>query len=311
MSKPILLVTRPLPQAMLDALGQFGEVQVIDLNATAIPNGDIVVSTPLDPIRSETLARLPASVGLIANIGIGLDHIDLRAARERGIAVSNTPVVTEDTADLTLALLMATCRKLSASERYLRADNWAAGMGQLGIRVHSKTLGIIGLGAIGQAVARRAKGFGMTVIYSNRSRNVAAEEALGGARYCETLDELLAEADIVSLNCDLNPQTHHIINADTLAKMKPGAVLINSGRGPLVDEAALIEALKHGHLGGAGLDVYEFEPNVSPELMTFDNVTLLPHIGSATQECRADMAKRVCMNIGHFIQQGAPLDSCN
>lgn len=310
MSKPTILVTRPLPQAMLDALGQFGSVETIDLNATSIPAGDIVVSTPLDPIRGETLARLPGSVGLIANIGIGLDHVDLPAARERGIAVSNTPVVTEDTADLAMALLMATCRKLSASERYLRNDDWASGMGQLGIRVHGKTLGIIGMGAIGEAVARRAKGFGMEIIYSNRGRKPEVEATLG-ARFCENRDELLAEADIISLNCDLNPATHHIIDAGAFDKMKPGAVLINAGRGPLVDEAALIDALKAGKLGAAGLDVYEFEPQVSPELMAFDNVTLLAHIGSATQECRADMARRVCMNIANFLQQGAPLDACN
>ncbi len=310
MSKPVILVTRPLPQAMLDALAQFGEVQIIDLNAASLPAANIVVSTPLDPIRGEALARLPESVGLIANIGIGLDHVDLPAARERGIAVSNTPVVTEDTADLTMALLMATCRKLSSSERYLRNDDWASGMGQLGIRVHGKTLGIIGMGAIGEAVARRAKGFGMEILYSNRGRKAEVEEALG-ARFCDSRDELLAEADIISLNCDLNPNTHHIIDADAFNKMKPGAVLINAGRGPLVDEAALIDALKAGKLGAAGLDVYEFEPNVNPELMDFDNVTLLAHIGSATQECRADMAKRVCMNIANFIQQGAPLDCCN
>ncbi len=310
MTRPTILVTRPLPQAMIDALSQFGDVDTVDLNAQSIPAGDIIVSTPLDPIRGETLTRLPESVKLIANIGIGLDHVDLPAARERGIAVSNTPVVTEDTADLTMALLLSTCRKLSASERYLRSDDWTSGMGQLGIRVHGKTLGIIGMGAIGEAVARRAKGFGMEIIYSNRGPRPDVEEALG-ARFCESRDALLAEADIVSLNCDLNPNTHHIIDADALEKMKPGAVLINAGRGPLIDEAALIAALKTGKLGAAGLDVYEFEPQVSPELMEFDNVTLLAHIGSATQECRADMAKRVCMNIGHFLQQGTPLDSCN
>ncbi|TCK09082.1 2-hydroxyacid dehydrogenase [Marinobacterium mangrovicola] len=310
MSKPTLLVTRPLPQPMVDALGQFGEVQIVDLTADTIPAGDIIVTTPLDPIKGEVLAKLPKSVRLIANIGIGVDHVDLSAARELGIAVSNTPVVTEDTADLAMALLLATCRKLSASERYLRADDWVSGMGQTGIRVHGKTLGIIGMGAIGQALARRAQGFGMEIIYTNRSPNPDAEAALG-ARFCETKEQLLAEADIVSLNCDLNPNTRHIIDAEALSQMKPGAVLINAGRGPLVDEAALIKALESGHLGGAGLDVYEFEPQVSPGLTAFDNVTLLAHIGSATQECRADMARRVCVNIAAFIQQGAPQDCCN
>lgn len=310
MSKPTILVTRPLPQPMLDALGQFGEVQIVDLTAESIPEGDIIVATPLDPIKGDVLAKLPTSVRLIANIGIGVDHVDLSAARELGIAVSNTPVVTEDTADLAMALLLATCRRLSASERYLRAGDWASGMGQLGIRVHGKTLGIIGMGAIGQALARRAQGFGMEIIYTNRGRKPEVEEAFG-ARFCETKEQLLAEADIVSLNCDLNPNTRHIIDAQALSQMKPGAVLINAGRGPLVDEAALIQALESGHLGGAGLDVYEFEPQVSPALTGFDNVTLLAHIGSATQECRADMARRVCMNIAAFIQQGAPQDCCN
>ncbi len=310
MSNTRILVSRPLPQPMLDALSQFGSVEIVDLNQATLPEGDILVSTPLDGIRGETLARLPKSLKLIANIGVGLDHIDLPAARELGIAVSNTPVVTEDTADLAFALILASCRRLSASERYLRSDDWAAGMGQLGIRVHGKTLGIIGMGAIGEAVARRAKGFGMDILYTSRGPKPAVEASLG-ARFCPTLDDLLTQADIVSLNCDLNPQTHHIINTDALNKMKSGAVLINAGRGPLIDEDALIEALKAGQLGAVGLDVYEYEPQVSPALMEFNNVTLTPHIGSATQECRAEMAKRVCMNIGHFLQQGAPKDSCN
>lgn len=310
MSNTRILVSRPLPQPMLDALGQFGSVEVVDLNQTSLPEGDILVSTPMDGIRGETLARLPNSLKLIANIGVGLDHIDLPAARELGVAVSNTPVVTEDTADLAFALMLASCRKLSASERFLRSDDWASGMGQLGIRVHGKTLGIVGMGAIGEAVARRAKGFGMNILYTSRGAKPAVETSLG-ARFCSSLDDLLTQADIVSLNCDLNPQTHHLINADALSKMKPGAVLINAGRGPLIDEEALIKALKAGQLGAVGLDVYEYEPQVSPALMEFNNVTLTPHIGSATQECRADMAKRVCMNIGHFLQQGSPMDNCN
>lgn len=310
MNKPIIILTRPLPQPMVDALGQFGVVRVMDSTETAIGEGNILVSTPLDPISAGLIDRLPASVGLIANIGVGIDHVDLAAARQRGIAVSNTPVVTEDTADLAMTLMLATCRRLGVSERHLRNDDWAAGVSQLGQRVHGKTLGIVGFGAIGQAVARRARGFNMTILYHGPNPKPDAEAELG-ARYCAKLDELLTEADIVSLNCDLNAATRHLINANTLAKMKPNAVLINTGRGPLIDEAALVEALHNGQLGGVGLDVYEFEPRVSPQLMQFDRVTLSPHIGSATQECRGDMARRVCMNIARFVQQGAPLDNCN
>ncbi|GGO78988.1 D-glycerate dehydrogenase [Marinobacterium nitratireducens] len=309
MSNAIILLTRPLPQPMIDALGQFGEVRVMDASEN-IGEGNILVSTPLDPIDADLIARLPESLGLIANIGVGIDHIDLAAARARGIAVSNTPVVTEDTADLAFTLILATCRRLGIAERHLRNDDWAAGVSQMGQRVHGKTLGIVGFGAIGQAVARRARGFNMNIIYHGRSAKPEAEAEIG-ARYCETLEELLAEADIVSLNCDLNDSTRHLINADTLAKMKPNATLINTGRGPLIDEAALVDALKNGQLGGVGLDVYEFEPKVTPELKEFDRVTLSPHIGSATQECRGDMARRVCMNIAQFVQQGAPGDCCN
>lgn len=310
MSPPIILVIRQLPAPMMAALQQFGEVRLLDPAAAEIPPGKLLVSTALDPVPAALIERLPASLGLIANIGVGYDNIDLAAATQRGIAVSNTPVVTEDTADLVFALLLATCRRLSASESHLRGGNWAAGAAQLGQRVHGKRLGIVGLGAIGQAVARRARGFNMPILYHGPSPKPEAAASLD-ARFCPTLEELLREADIVSLNCALTAQTRHLINAETLALLKPGAVLINAGRGPLVDENALVEALRAGHLGGAGLDVFEFEPQVTPALLAFDNVTLLPHIGSATGECRMDMARRVCANIGQFLQHGAPLDRCN
>ncbi|WP_020681328.1 2-hydroxyacid dehydrogenase [Marinobacterium rhizophilum] len=310
MGNTTIIVSRPLPPAMMEALGQFGSLRVVDLGQPLPDDGDILVSTPMDPVTADVIDQLPTSLRLIANIGVGTDNIDLAAARDRGIVVSNTPVVTEDTADLTLALMLATCRRLSISERHLRAGNWTAGVAQLGQRVHGKRLGIIGFGAIGQAVAQRARGFNMEILYHGPHRKPEAEAALG-ARYCATLDQLLAEADIVSLNCALTEQTRHLLNAESLAKMKPGAVVINTGRGPLIDEAALVEALRCGHLGAVGLDVFEFEPEITPALREFDNVTLLPHIGSATAECRMDMARRVCANIGQFLQQGAPLDRCH
>ncbi len=310
MSKPIILVIRQLPPAMMAALQQFGDVRLLDPSATEIPAGTVLVSSAVDPVPAALIGRLPTSVGLIANIGVGYDNIDLTAATQRGIAVSNTPVVTEDTADLVFALLLATCRRLSASERHLRDGNWTAGASQLGQRVHGKRLGIVGFGAIGQAVARRARGFNMSVLYHGPAPSPDAAAALE-ARFCPTLEELLREADIVSLNCILKAQTRHLMNAETLAMLKPGAVLINAGRGPLVDENALVDALRAGNLGGVGLDVFEFEPKVTPALLEFDNVTLLPHIGSATGECRMDMARRVCANIGQFLQHGVPLDRCN
>lgn len=310
MDQPLILLIRQLPAALITALQQFGEVRVLDAAASEIPAGQVLVSTAVDPVPAALIERLPATFKLIANIGVGFDNIDLNTATQRGIAVSNTPVVTEDTADLVMALMLATCRRLSASERYLRDGNWAAGASQLGQRGHGKTLGIVGLGAIGQAVARRAKGFDMTILYHGPHRDQKAETELG-ATYCANLAELLGQADIVSLNCTLNAETRHLLNAQTLAQLKPGAVLINAGRGPLIDEQALVAALRSGHLGAAGLDVFEFEPSVTPELLSFDNVTLLPHIGSATGECRSDMARRVCANILHFLQRGAPLDRCN
>ncbi len=314
MSTPTLLIMRPLPSAMIDALKQFGQVRVLTaeegIGNASIDEGQVLVSTALDPVHPALIERLPATLGLIANIGVGTDNIDLAAARDRGITVSNTPVVTEDTADLTLALMLATCRRLSASERHLRDDNWAAGAAQLGQRVHGKRLGIIGFGAIGQAVARRARGFDMSILYHGPNPKPEAEAELG-AQYCSTLEQLLAESDIISLNCALTEQTHHLLDAETLAKLKPGAVVINTGRGPLIDEAALVDALRSGQVGAAGLDVFEFEPEITPALREFDNVTLLPHIGSATGECRMDMARRVCANIGQFLSQGKPIDRCN
>ncbi|MEJ2532649.1 MAG: D-glycerate dehydrogenase [Halioglobus sp.] len=311
MIENVLVTARTVPQPMIGALEQFGEVRPCDADPGPdhLAGARVYVSTSVDPVPAEMIERFGPEMGLIANLGVGTDNIDLAAAGARGIQVSNTPVVTEDTADLTLALMLATCRRLSACERHLRAGDWAAGARILGQRVHGKTLGIVGFGAIGQAVARRAAGFGMQILYHGPHRKQEAEGGLDAA-FCADLTQLLQASDIVSLNCPLIPETRHLINRDSLAQMKSGAVLINTGRGPLVDEAALVEALASGHLGGAGLDVFEFEPEVTPQLLAFDNVTLLPHIGSATGECRSDMAQRAIANIQAFLTAGAPLDRC-
>ncbi len=310
MNRPTIIVTQPLPEALMHALAQLGKVRVLVGNEGPPKGSRILVTTATDSVSARMIAGFPESLGLIANIGVGTDNVDLEAARKRDIAVSNTPVVTEDTADLTMALLLASCRRLGESERYLRDGNWEAGANQLGLRVHGKTLGIVGFGAIGQAVARRAQGFGMPVIYHGPNRKPQAESELKAA-YRAELAQLLAEADVISLNCALSSSTRHILNRETLAMTKPGAVIINTGRGSLIDEDALIDALKSGHLGGAGLDVFEFEPQVTPALLTLDKVTLLPHTGSATKECRADMAQRTLANIQKFLHEGTPLDRCN
>ena len=311
MSEPVIILARELPGPFVQLLGQYGEVRgaADDLAEADSTDARIYVSTSVDPVDAAVIERLPAGVGLVANVGVGIDKIDLTAAHSRGILVSNTPCVAEDTADLTMALLLAACRRLSASERLLRGGDWAIAQGIQGQRVQGKTLGIIGFGAIGQAVARRAKGFDMNIIYHGPGPKTAAEQATG-AVYRDSLEALLAESDIVSLNCPLTASTHHLLNAETLARMKPGAVLVNTGRGALVDEVALAEALAGGQLGAAGLDVYEFEPRVTPALLELDNVTLLPHIGSAAAECRMDMALRAAANIEAFLAHGKPLDNC-
>ncbi|PLW70732.1 2-hydroxyacid dehydrogenase [Pseudohalioglobus lutimaris] len=309
MPRPVIVVARQLPPLFMDAIASLGEVRVFDATAPAqsLEGASVWLGSAVDALTADRIASFPDSIGLIANIGVGTDNIDLNAAAKRRLQISNTPVVTEDTADLAMALLLATCRRLSASERLLREGDFAAGAGQQGIRVHGKTLGIVGFGAIGQAVARRASGFAMRVIYHGPRPRPEAE-AVTGASFCEQLAQLLAEADIVSLHCPLTDATRHLFDAGTFAQMKAGAVLINTGRGALVDESALVDALAGNQLGGAGLDVFEFEPEVTPALKRFDNVTLLPHIGSATGECRADMAMRALANISAFLEQGRPLD---
>ena len=309
MTTPRIAVAHPLPDAFIQALEQLGEVFVMGPDMQDMDNVSVIVASAMHPIDADFVSRCPDSVGLVANIGVGTDNIDFDAVKSRNIAVSNTPVVTEDTADLTMALLLATCRRLSTAERLLRAGDFESGSFQLGLRVHGKTLGIVGFGAIGQAVAKRAHGFDMDIIYHGPNRKQAAEKALD-AKFCDELDSLLQQADIISLNCALTTETRHILNRERLAKVKAGAVIINTGRGALIDEAALIEALESGHLGGAGLDVYEFEPAVSTGLLKFDNVTLLPHIGSSTGVCRQEMAMRVINNIRAFFETGSPVDAC-
>jgi lactate dehydrogenase-like 2-hydroxyacid dehydrogenase len=296
--KPILVLTMPLPFPELKANGESIETRLFDGDFSVFDNAQVICSTALNVIDSDFIAQLPSSIKLIANIGVGYDNIDLVAATEKGIAVTNTPVVTEDTADLAFSLILAASRQLTANEKFLRDGQWSITnpIGCLGKTVHGAKLGIIGFGEIGQAVARRAKAFNMDISYHGPRRKVDAEAKLE-ATYFENLTDMLATSDIISINCPLNKNTRHIINEETLATMKPDAILINTGRGQLVDETALVTVMKKGHLFAAGLDVFEHEPEIHAELLALTNVTLTPHIGSATSQCRGAMAACAIGNI--------------
>lgn len=296
--KPILVMTRPLPFPELKANGESIETRLFEGAFNVFDNAQVICSTALDAINHDFIVQLPESIKLIANIGVGYDNIDLAAATAKGIAVTNTPVVTEDTADLAFSLILAASRQLTANEKFLRNGQWSATnpIGCLGKTVHGAKLGIIGFGEIGQAVARRAKAFNMEIFYHGPRRKIDAEATLK-ATYVENLPEMLAQSDIISINCPLNENTHHLINTEAIYAMKPDAVLINTGRGPLIDESALVDAMKKGHLFAAGLDVFEHEPEIHDQLLTLPNVTLTPHIGSATSQCRGAMAACAIGNI--------------
>ena len=263
-----------------------------------------------DAIDNNLISKLPESVKLIATISAGTQHIDISAATKRGIQVSNTPgVVAEDTADLTIGLMISVCRRLVDLDGIMRRGNWQGFKVDdplCGLRVWGKTIGIIGLGGIGKAVARRARAFRMPVLYHNRNRDLAAEKELG-ARYCPELYDLLSLSDIVSIHCPLTAETHHLIDEEALQAMKPSSVLINAARGGVVDEESLIYALQNGWIAGAGLDVYKNEPDFNSSLM-MENVVLSPHVGTATTEARDDMGFRVIENIEVFLETGTPKD---
>ena len=264
-----------------------------------------------DRLDAEFIASLPDTIKLIACISAGTEHVDIAAAAARGIVVANTPdVVTEETADMTFALLLGLCRRLVQGDTLIRTNRWQ-GLSiddpNSGSRVWGKTLGIIGLGGIGAAVARRAAAFRMPVVYHSRTPKPEAERECG-ARYCATLDELLEISDVVSLHCPLTEQTRNLMDANALSKMKPSAVLINTARGAIVDEAALSDALIQGKIAGAGLDVFVSEPVVGEHLTSLDNVLLSPHVGTATTETRDEMGLRVIENIKTFLSTGQPRD---
>jgi glyoxylate reductase len=318
-SKPVVVVTRRLPDAvetrmmeLFDARLNLGDeaLGLAGLKA-AVADADVLVPTVTDRITRAVIESAGPRLKLIANYGTGIDHIDLAACAERGILVTNTPdVLTEDTADMTMALILAVPRRLAEGERVLRAGRWCgwSPTWMLGNRVSGKRLGIIGMGRIGQAVARRAKGFGIAIHYHNRRRLPVEIETELEATYWESLDQMLARMDIISVNCPRTPASYHMLSARRLALLRPVAFVVNTSRGEVIDESALAELLLAGKIAGAGLDVFEREPAVDPRLLKLDNVVLLPHMGSATVEGRIEMGERAIINIRTFIDGHTPPD---
>jgi glyoxylate reductase len=279
--------------------------------AAAMADCDVLVPTVTDSIDVDLIAAAPPRLKLIANYGAGVNHIALAAAKAKGIMVTNTPgVFTDDTADLTMALILNVPRRLGEGHRLMRSGEWQgwSPTGMLGHRIGGKTLGIIGLGRIGEAVALRVRAFGLNIIYNKRHRLPASVEEELGIIYEPDLDRLVARADIVSLHCPLTAETDKLINAERIAMMKPDAYIINSSRGELIDEDALIAALENGRIAGAGLDVYTHEPAVDSRLFAIPNVVLLPHLGSATFEGREASGERVIANIRMWADGHRPPD---
>jgi glyoxylate reductase len=277
----------------------------------AVREADVLVPTVTDRIDADLIDQAGDSLGLIASFGAGVDHIDLAAARTRKIIVTNTPgVFTDDTADLTMALIIGVPRRLREGTALIRRHQWTgwAPSTLLGRKLGGKTLGIVGMGRIGQAVAFRARAFGLRTIYHNRHRLPQAVETMLGAEYMADLDPLLARADIVSLHCPATEQTRGLIGAERIAAMKPGATIVNTARADLIDYEAMIAALESGHLGGAGLDVFPEEPKVDDRLVALPNVIAQPHIGSATIEGREASGEKVIANIRFWADGHRPPD---
>ena len=318
-AKPRVFVTRRLPQPIEARMLELFDVTLnhddrpLDAQALkeAVAGCEILVPTVTDRIDAAVLARAGPELRLIANFGTGVDHIDLNAARARGLVVTNTPgVLTEDTADMAIALMLAVARRIFEGARLLAAGQWSgwSPTGLLGQRLKGRRLAIVGMGRIGRAVARRARAFGMEIHYHNRRPLPDAVAGELAAQYWDDLDAMLAASDIVSIHCPLTPDTHHLLSAERLARLPAHAILINTARGEIVDEAALAERLAAGVLAGAGLDVYEHEPAVEPALLALPNVVALPHMGSATEEGRIAMGEKVLINIRSFVDGHAPPD---
>jgi glyoxylate reductase len=308
MIRPVVAVTRKLPAPVEARMNELFDARfnaddhamTADQIITACHGADVLAPTVTDTIDAGVIESLPPGLCLIANFGVGVNHIDLAAAAARGIGVTNTPdVLTDDTADLAMALLLSAARRVVEGDRLARGGKWGGWNPtfMVGHRVSGKRLGIIGMGRIGQAVARRANGFGMDIHYHNRSRLAPGIEGELQASWCEDLDEMLATMDLISVNCPQTPDTLHLLNATRLDLIQPHAIIVNTARGGIIDEAALAERLADRRIAAAGLDVYEFEPAIHSTLLTLENVVLAPHLGSATHEGRIAMGEKVVQNI--------------
>lgn len=316
---PKLIVTRRLPAQVEARMRELFDVELNESDrpmtqaelAAAAARCDVLVPTITDAIDAEVIAAGKGRLGLIANFGNGVDHIDLKAARAARVIVTNTPgVLTADTADMTMALILSVPRRLAEGEKLVRSGNWTgwSPAAMLGHRIDGKTLGIIGMGRIGRAVARRARAFDLSIVYHNRHRLPEAVEQELDARYEPDLDRLLQDSDIVSIHCPHTPETENLIDARRIGLLGRHVYLINTARGSIVDEAALIDRLERGEIAGAGLDVFTHEPAVDPRLLALDNVVLLPHMGSATYEGRMETGERVIANIRHWADGHRPRD---
>jgi glyoxylate reductase len=318
--RPVVFVTRKLPDVVETRMMELFQTK---LNADdhamskaelieAVKTADVLVPTVTDRIDKTILMQAGDQLKLIANFGTGVDNIDVETAIARGITVSNTPgVLTEDTADMTMALIMAVSRRLIEGAKVIGSDNTWQGWSptwMLGSRISGKRIGIIGMGRIGTALARRAKAFGMQIHYHNRKSVNPKVEAELDATYWESLDQMLARMDIISINCPHTPATYHLLSARRLKLMKKDAILVNTARGEVIDENALARMLEAGELGGAGLDVFENEPAVNPRLLKSQKAVLLPHMGSATLEGRIDMGEKVIINIKTWVDGHTPPD---
>ncbi len=314
-----VVVTRRLPEVVEKRLSELFNVTLREDDTPmtraelgeAMKTADILVPTVTDEIDAALLGQAGGQLKLIANYGAGVDHIDVTTARQRGILVSNTPgVLTDDTADMAMALILAVTRRMSEGMAQMQSGNWKgwAPTALLGGRVSGRRLGVLGMGRIGQAVARRAAAFGMQVHYHNRRRLRPEVEEELGATYWDSLDQMVARMDVLSINCPHTPSTFHLMSARRLKLMKPEAVIVNTSRGEVIDENALTRMLRAGELQGAGLDVYERGTDINPRLRELDNVVLLPHMGSATLEGRIEMGEKVIINIKTFEDGHRPPD---
>ncbi len=314
-----VVVTRRLPEVVETRLKELFDVQLRDDDTPmtteelvdAMGHADVLVSTITDQIDAKLLARAGESLKLIANYGAGVDNIDVATARQRGIHVSNTPgVMTEDTADMVMALILAVTRRMAEGMRLAQSNDWSgwSPTAMLGGRLRGRRLGILGMGRIGQAVARRAAAFGIQVHYHNRKRLRPEVEEELDATYWESLDQMVARVDILSINCPHTPSTFHLLNARRLKLMKPDAVIVNTSRGEVIDENALTRMLRAGEIAGAGLDVFERGHQINPRLKELPNAILLPHMGSATIEGRIEMGEKVILNIKTFADGHRPPD---